>query len=138
MSCRPATWASVPRCGPGTAWTRCPSPATATRWPSPGGRSVRSPSGISGETSTIPLGRRQHPGGASLPRGKPDREAVGLRPEPEGQLVDFDLILKDGWVIDGSGGPPFRADVGLLDTMVAAVGRLDGSEAAQILDAAGR
>ena len=23
----------------------------------------------------------------------------------------FDLILKGGWVIDGSGGPPFRADV---------------------------
>ena len=25
----------------------------------------------------------------------------------------FDLILKGGWVIDGSGGPPFRADVAL-------------------------
>ena len=36
--------------------------------------------------------------------------------------VDFDLIVKGGWVIDGSGGPPFRADVGLLDTMIAAVG----------------
>jgi N-acyl-D-amino-acid deacylase len=52
--------------------------------------------------------------------------------------VDFDLILQGGWVIDGSGGPPFRADVGLLDTMVAAVGRLAGSEAARVLDVAGR
>ena len=25
--------------------------------------------------------------------------------------MTFDLILKGGWVIDGSGGPPFRADV---------------------------
>ena len=29
--------------------------------------------------------------------------------------MTFDLILKGGWVIDGSGGPPFRADVALID-----------------------
>ncbi len=39
----------------------------------------------------------------------------------------FDLILKGGWVIDGSGGPPFRADVALLETMIAEVGRLEGA-----------
>ena len=51
--------------------------------------------------------------------------------------MDFDLIVRGGMVIDGSGGPPFRADVGVLDTMVAAVGRLDGSQAAKTLDATG-
>jgi N-acyl-D-amino-acid deacylase len=50
----------------------------------------------------------------------------------------FDLIVKGGWVIDGSGGPPYRADVGLLDTMIAEVGRLDCAEAGRILDASRR
>jgi N-acyl-D-amino-acid deacylase len=52
--------------------------------------------------------------------------------------VNFDLILKNGWVIDGTGGPAFRADVGLLDTMIAAVGRLDGAAAAKVLDVSDR
>ena len=51
--------------------------------------------------------------------------------------MEFDLIVKGGWVIDGSGGPPTRADVGVLDTMVAAVGRLDGSGGAKVIDATG-
>jgi cytosine/adenosine deaminase-related metal-dependent hydrolase len=46
--------------------------------------------------------------------------------------------LKNGWVIDGTGGPPSRADVALLDTMIADLGRLDGAEAARVLDVAGR
>ncbi len=50
----------------------------------------------------------------------------------------FDLIIKGGWVIDGSGGPPFRADVALLESVIAEVGRLDGAEAPRVLDAAGR
>jgi N-acyl-D-amino-acid deacylase len=54
--------------------------------------------------------------------------------------VNYDLILKNGWVIDGTGGPPFRADVAVLETMIAAVARLDGAEAnaARVLDVAGR
>ncbi len=50
----------------------------------------------------------------------------------------FDLIIKGGWVIDGTGGPPFRADVGLLESMIADVGRLDGASAPRVLDATGR
>src|SRR3954447_8538282 len=49
-----------------------------------------------------------------------------------------DLILKTGWVIEGPGGPPFRADVALLESMIAEVGRLDGAEAARVLDASDR
>src|ERR1700722_7000758 len=52
--------------------------------------------------------------------------------------MTLDLILKGGWVIDGSGGPPYRADVGVLDTMIAEVGRLDGVEAPRVLDVTGR
>lgn len=52
--------------------------------------------------------------------------------------MDYDLILKGGWVIDGTGGPPFRADVATLDAVIAEVGRLDGAGAARVIDVAGR
>jgi N-acyl-D-amino-acid deacylase len=52
--------------------------------------------------------------------------------------MTFDLILKGGWVIDGSGGPPVRADVALLDQMIADVGRLDAVEAVRVIDVSGR
>jgi len=52
--------------------------------------------------------------------------------------VNFDLIIKNGWVIDGTGGPPYRADIGLLDTMIGDMGRLEGATARRELDAAGR
>lgn len=52
--------------------------------------------------------------------------------------MNFDLILKNGRVIDGTGGPPFRADVGLLDNMIAAVGPLNEASAPKILDVSNR
>jgi N-acyl-D-amino-acid deacylase len=52
--------------------------------------------------------------------------------------VNFDLILKNGWVIDGSGGPPYKADIGLLDTMIGAMGNLEGAQAARVLDVGDR
>lgn len=52
--------------------------------------------------------------------------------------MNFDVIIKGGWVVDGSGCLPYRADVALLDTLIAEVGRLDSAEAALIIDARGR
>jgi N-acyl-D-amino-acid deacylase len=49
----------------------------------------------------------------------------------------FDYLIRGGWVIDGSGGPPFRADLGVLDDRVADVGRLPGAAASQVLEAEG-
>ena len=49
----------------------------------------------------------------------------------------FDLVLKNGWIIDGSGGPPFLADVGILDTMIAGLGRFQDAQARQVLDISG-
>ena len=54
------------------------------------------------------------------------------------KAIMFDLILRGGWVIDGSGGPPFRADVALLETMIADVGRLEGAQAPKVVNVEGR
>ncbi len=51
--------------------------------------------------------------------------------------MQFDLIIRNGQVLDGTGGPPFRADLGLLDTTIAEVGRLEGASAREVIDAKG-
>lgn len=51
--------------------------------------------------------------------------------------MNFDLILKNGRIIDGSGGPPFHADLGVVGTKIAAIGPLEGASAAKTLDVAG-
>jgi N-acyl-D-amino-acid deacylase len=58
--------------------------------------------------------------------------ADSLDPSPT-----FDLILRNGNVYDGSGGPPFVADVAVSGDRIARVGGLDGAHAATEIDAAG-
>lgn len=52
-------------------------------------------------------------------------------------MSDFDLIIRGGTVIDGSGGTPFVADVAVRDGVIARIGRIDGS-ATEEIDASGR
>src|SRR5262245_66682637 len=40
--------------------------------------------------------------------------------------MQFDLVLKGGRVIDGSGLPAFTADVGIRGGRIARIGRIDG------------
>ncbi len=49
----------------------------------------------------------------------------------------YDLIIRDGTVVDGSGRPRFAADVGIEGDRIVAVGTL-GSDARRTIDAAGR
>lgn len=49
----------------------------------------------------------------------------------------FDLIVRNGLVVDGSGAPGFLGDVAVKDGKIAAVGRIDG-EARRTVDAGGR
>jgi N-acyl-D-aspartate/D-glutamate deacylase len=53
------------------------------------------------------------------------------------QGPDFDLLIRNGRVVDGTGNPSFAGDVGIRGGRIAAVGRLSGQRAARTLDAAG-
>lgn len=50
---------------------------------------------------------------------------------------DYDLVLKNGLVIDGSGQPPYKADVALLDGKIAKIGDLGSYDATKTIDVSG-
>jgi len=49
----------------------------------------------------------------------------------------YDLLLKNGWIVDGSGNPRYRGDVAVRGDRIAAVGFLGGAQARETLDVAG-
>jgi len=49
----------------------------------------------------------------------------------------YDLVIRGGTLVDGSGAPPFEADVAIKDGLVAAVGKVAGRGAEEI-DARGK
>lgn len=53
-------------------------------------------------------------------------------------MNEYDLIVRGGMVVDGSGLPRRRIDVGVRDGRVAALARLDGCTAAEEIDATGK
>ncbi|WP_200975179.1 amidohydrolase family protein [Echinicola sp. 20G] len=50
---------------------------------------------------------------------------------------DFDIIIRNGEIIDGSGNSSFMADIGINADTIAAIGDLEGKTATQEVDAAG-
>lgn len=47
----------------------------------------------------------------------------------------FDVLIENGWVIDGSGNPGVRADIGIMGGRIAAMGDLSGASAVRTIDA---
>ena len=60
--------------------------------------------------------------------------AVGA---PPALAQDYDLLIADGFVVDGTGNPWYRADVAVTGDRVVAVGVLDRSRARRVIDARG-
>jgi N-acyl-D-aspartate/D-glutamate deacylase len=53
-------------------------------------------------------------------------------------MSTYDLIVRGGQVVDGTGLPRRRVDVGVRDGRIAALARLDGDDAREEIDADGR
>ncbi|GLC98639.1 hypothetical protein Mkiyose1088_05060 [Mycobacterium kiyosense] len=51
--------------------------------------------------------------------------------------MTYDLLLRNGTIVDGSGGEPFVGDVAVRDGVIAAVGPPEGATAARVIDATG-
>jgi len=54
------------------------------------------------------------------------------------QAQRFDLLIRNGRVMDGTGNPWFPADIGVTSGRIAAIGKLEGAQAARVIDAAGK
>jgi N-acyl-D-amino-acid deacylase len=52
-------------------------------------------------------------------------------------VADFDVLIRGGDVVDGTGAPPARLDIGIAADRIAAVDRLDDAQAGLVIDASG-
>ena len=49
----------------------------------------------------------------------------------------YDLVIKDGLIFDGTGAPRLRGDVAITGGRISAIGRVDATDAARVIDARG-
>jgi N-acyl-D-amino-acid deacylase len=63
------------------------------------------------------------------------RHAVRASEQP---ATTYDLLIRNGRVLDGTGNPWFPADIAVKDGRIAAIGRLSETTAATVIDATGR
>lgn len=56
----------------------------------------------------------------------------------QGAAPPFDLIIRGGRIVDGTGAPSYSADLAVTNGRIAAIGRLDPSRARRVIDAAGQ
>ena len=61
-----------------------------------------------------------------------------MLPGPRVRLVqEFDLVVRNGTILDGTGGPEWRADLGLVGDTITAIGSIDPGRGSRVLDASG-
>ncbi|MFX8712040.1 amidohydrolase family protein, partial [Acinetobacter baumannii] len=52
-------------------------------------------------------------------------------------MASYDLVIRDGTIVDGTGRPGYRGDVAVRDGLIVAVGTVKGTGKREI-DAAGK
>lgn len=52
-------------------------------------------------------------------------------------MAEFDTIIKNGTIVDGTRVPRYRADIGIKNGKIAKIGRLNSHDATTVLDATG-
>lgn len=57
---------------------------------------------------------------------------------PSAAQDEFDILIRNGRILDGTGNPWYRADIGIRGNRIAAVGNLAGARAATVVDAGDR
>ena len=48
----------------------------------------------------------------------------------------YDIIIKNGSIVDGTGAPRYKADIGIVDGKIKTIGQID-DEAKEVIDANG-
>ncbi len=73
------------------------------------------------------------------PRSTGSRSPGPLRPGVAAIFAQpsFDLVIRGGLVVDGTGAAPRRADIGIRDGLIAAIGKINAAAAKETIDAAG-
>lgn len=115
---------------------------TAAR--SPRRRAVRAPKAVLLLASTVALaaiaGGRSGvtPLAAQAPTTQPRTSQTPAAPSPGASRDQpFDLVIRHGHIVDGTGAPWYAADLGIRGGRIAAIGRLEGAAAARTIDATG-
>jgi len=52
-------------------------------------------------------------------------------------VQEFDLVLRNGTILDGTGGPMWQGDLGIVGDTIAAIGSIDPARGSRVLDASG-
>src|SRR5690242_5258985 len=72
---------------------------------------------------------------AAVPRIETDC-SHSLAQKKDGRIMDYDLIIKHGTIVDGTGAPRYEADLGVSGGKIAAIGQISGP-AREVIDAKG-
>jgi N-acyl-D-amino-acid deacylase len=63
---------------------------------------------------------------------------TSARQEASASGQSYDVIIRGGHILDGTGNPWYAADIGIRGDKIAAIGKLDNATATQTIDATGK